>query len=143
MKKNAGEILRQIFMAGAILLILSFTLFSLASYIATGIYVRRRELSVLKSMGMTDAGLKRMLLYENILLIGASAVFSSAMAYYIGYCQLREFREGSATVHLNFPYMTLLKVLLGMLLLTGSIVLVLVRRVKNVNILEALKNENE
>lgn len=143
MKKNAGEILRQIFMAGAILLILSFTLFSLASYIATGIYVRRREFSVLKSMGMTDAGLKRMLLYENILLIGASAVFSSAMAYYIGYCQLREFREGSATVHLNFPYMTLLKVLLGMLLLTGSIVLVLVRRVKNVNILEALKNENE
>lgn len=143
MMENAGEILKRIFMTGVILLVLFFTVFSLASYVATSIYMRQRELSVLKSMGMGYKNLRKMLLYENGILIGAGALFGTAMSWFIAYGQLKNIREGAATVVLHFPFGVYFLILAAMLVLTGSIVLLMVRKVRNINILDALKNENE
>lgn len=85
MMKNANEILKRIFLIGAILLVLFFTIFSLVSYVAITIYLRRRELSILKSMGMGYKSLRKMLLYENAVLIGFSAICGTVMSWFIAY----------------------------------------------------------
>ncbi len=141
--KNAGEILREIFMIGAILLIFFLTIFSLIQYTATSIYMRKHEFAVLKSMGMQYQNLKRMLFYENIILILFAAVAGASFSWWEAYTQLRDIKAGAATVEIHFPFDMFVIVVLGLIVLTSMIVLVMIRRVKRVNIIDALKNENE
>ncbi len=141
--KNAGEILRRIFMIGAILLILALTIFSLIQYIATSIYMRKREFAVLKSMGMGEQGLKKMLFYENVLLILIATTIGSAFSWWEAYTQLQAVREGAATVEIHFPFGIFFGIIAGLLFLTGGIVVVMIQRMKQVNVLEALKNYND
>lgn len=143
MMKNANEILKRIFLIGAILLVLFFTIFSLVSYVAITIYLRRRELSILKSMGMGYKSLRKMLLYENAVLIGFSAICGTVMSWFIAYGQLKQIREGAATVKIEFPFDIYIGILCAVLILSGSIVVLMVRKVRNVNIIDALKSENE
>lgn len=141
--KNANEILKRIFFIGAILLVLFFTIFSLISYVAISIYLRRRELSILKSMGMGYKNLRKMLLYENAVLIGLSAIYGTAVSWFIAHGQLKQIREGAATVKIKFPFDIYTGILCAVLLLSGSIVVLMVRKIRNVNIIDALKSENE
>lgn len=143
MMKNANEILKRIFLTGAILLVLFFTTFSLISYVAVTIYLRRREFSILKSMGMGYKNLRKMLLYENAILIGFSAIGGTVMSWFIAYGQLKQIREGAATVKIEFPFGIYIGILCAVLILSGSIVVLMVRKVRNVNIIDALKSENE
>lgn len=140
--KNAGEILKRLFVTGAIVLIFSFTLFSLMNYILTSIYTRRREFSVLKSIGMGYKSLRRMILYENTLMIIISAVIGSCCAYAMANVQFMQYREGASTIEIVFPYEVFIGVVLVMLLLSTGIALLVVRKLKHVNIMDALKNEN-
>lgn len=141
--KHSGEILRKIFLIGAVLFVLFFTLFSMVNYISTSIYVRKRELSVLKSIGMGYKSLRRMLMYENAFLTLVATGIGAVIAWSEAFSKLRELKGGAVTVELHFPYVAFTIIILVLLALTGGIVFIMVRRVKQINILDALKNENE
>lgn len=142
-EKNATEILKRLFISGAILLVLVFSLFSLSNYILVSIYVRKRELSVLKSIGMGYYNLKKMLLYENLLLIISATVIGVIVSSIIACSQFQEYKKGAATIELHFPYNIFVGIVMGILVLTCGTILIMIRKVNRVNILDALKNENE
>ena len=136
---NATEILRRAFIVGGIILILFFALFSLSNYILTSIYMRKRELAVFKSLGMEYAGLKKMLLYENGILIITSALAGAAVAIGIALNQFTEIKEGAATIEIHFPIGVFISVIAGVLILTSMVSLAAVRKVKKINVINMLK----
>jgi ABC-type antimicrobial peptide transport system permease subunit len=137
--RNAAEILRRAFIIGGIILVLFFALFSLSNYILTSIYMRKRELAVFQSLGMDYQGLKKMLLYENAMLILTAIISGSLLALVILQNQFEEIRMGAATVEMHFPIVAYSVVIIGVLILTSAVSVVAVRKVKNINVIETLR----
>ena len=137
--RNAAEILRRAFIIGGIVLVLFFALFSLSNYILTSIYMRKRELAVFKSIGMDYKGLKKMLLYENVILILIATIVGSILALVILQNQFEEIRMGAATVEMNFPIVAYSGVISGVLILTSVVSVIAVRKVKHINVIETLR----
>lgn len=137
--RNAAEILRRTFIIGGIILVLFFALFSLSNYILTSIYMRKRELAVFQSLGMDYQGLKKMLLYENAMLILTAIISGSLLALVILQNQFEEIRMGAATVEMHFPIVAYSVVIIGVLMLTSAVSVVAVRKVKNINVIETLR----
>ena len=139
MLRNAAEILRRAFIIGGIILVLFFALFSLSNYILTSIYMRKRELAVFQSLGMDYHGLKKVLLYENAMLILTAIISGSLLALVILQNQFEEIRMGAATVEMHFPIVAYSVVIIGVLMLTSAVSVVAVRKVKNINVIETLR----
>lgn len=136
---NAAEILRRAFIIGGIILVQFFALFSLSNYILTSIYMRKGELAVFQSLGMGHQGLKRMLLYENVILILAATIAGSVLALVILQDQFEKIRMGAATVEMHFPIVAYSGVIIGVLILTSAVSVVAVRKVKHINVIETLR----
>ena len=86
--------------------------------------------------------LKRMLLYEIGLLIAGSGVIGTACGYFIAIVQFKEMKNGPAA-QVVFPHQFLAGEILIVLSLSFIMAMIAVRKVKEVNMIEALKNENE
>jgi len=137
--RNAAEILRRAFIIGGIILVLFFALFSLSNYILTSIYMRGKELAVFQSLGMRYQGLKKMLLYENVILILIATAAGSGLSLVILQDQFEKIREGAATIEMRFPTVAYSSVILGILLLTSFVSILAVRKVKHINVIETLR----
>lgn len=137
--RNVAEILRRAFIIGGIILVLFFALFSLSNYILTSIYMRKRELAVFQSLGMGYQGLKKMLLYENAILILIATIVGSVLALVILQDQFEKIKMGAATVEMHFPIVTYSSVIIGILMVTSIVSIVAVRKVKHINVIETLR----
>ena len=137
--RNAAEILRRAFIIGGIILVLFFALFSLSNYILTSIYMRKRELAVFQSLGMGYQGLKKMLLYENAILILIATIVGSVLALVILQDQFEKIKMGAATVEMHFPIVAYSSVIIGILMVTSIVSIVAVRKVKHINVIETLR----
>ena len=137
--RNAAEILRRAFIIGGIILVLFFALFSLSNYILTSIYMRKKELAVLGSLGMGYQGLRKMLLYENSIIILIATLAGSVLSLVVLQDQFEKIREGAATVEMHFPVMAYSSVIIGMILVTSIVSIVAVRNVKHINVIETLR----
>ena len=64
-----------VFIYGFVVLLILISLTNIISTISTNIYARSREFAVLKSVGMDEKGLRRMLNFESVFCSLKSLVF--------------------------------------------------------------------
>lgn len=109
--------------------------------ISTNIKLRRRELAMLRSVGMTNRDFNKMMVFECIfygsrsLLIGIPTAGLISWLIYVGMV------KGGAEIAYHFPWVSLLISVLGVFLIVSITMLYAVGKIKKENIIEALRDD--
>ena len=138
--RNVVTIIR-VFAYGFIVLISLIAAANVFNTISTNISLRRREFAMLKSVGMTQKGFRRMMNYE-CLLYGSKALLlglpvSCGITYLI-YCAVTTAYETS----FHLPWAAIGIAVLSVFLVVFATMMYSMRKVKKDNPIDALKNEN-
>lgn len=144
-KNRQGEeqmvLLMSVFTYGFIALITLISVANIFNTISTSISLRKREFAMLKSMGMTPKGFRKMINYESIFYGIKSLLYGlpiSILAMYLIYRSMMN----SFTFGFSLPWLSILYVILAVFLIVSAAMLYASSKVKKENIIDALKQEN-
>lgn len=133
-------IIMNVFCYGFIALISLISVTNILNTISTSIALRKREFAMLRSIGMTPLGFRRMIRYESIF-YGLKALLYgipiSAAAMYLMYNSLMNGFEFKAVV----PWDKLAIAVLAVFLIVGLSMLYASSKVRKENIIDAIKQE--
>src|SRR5258708_1174583 len=107
----------------------------------TNIKLRRREIAMLKSVGLTPGGLLRMLCYESLfygltaLLYGLSLGIALSVFIYYQF-------DGVSTFAFTLPWGAILACIAGILAIVFATMMVSAAMIRNDNIVDTIKAEN-
>ncbi len=131
----------KVFTYGFIVLISLIAAANVFNTISTNIILRRREFAMLKSVGMTDGGLRRMLCYECLLYGARALLFGLPVAAVMTYFIYLSIMEGFETVY-RLPLDAIGVAVLSVFLVVFATMLYSMSKVRRDNPIDALKNEN-
>ena len=131
----------QLFSAVFILMISLIAVANVFNTISTNILLRRRELAMLRSVGMSDRNFKKMMRFECVL-YGARTMFwslplSLGLVYLIYLGMLR----GGAAVKFVFPWASIAVSIAGVFLIVFVTMLYTTNKIRKENIIDALRDE--
>lgn len=134
-------LLMSVFTYGFITLISLISIANIFNTISTSITLRKREFSMLRSVGMTPKGFNKMVHYESIFYgvkalgygLPISVLVMFGIHRSVGYTFEYEF---------SLPWMSILSVIVVIFLIVGSAMLYSISKIRNDNIIESLKQEN-
>lgn len=127
-----------VFIYGFITMLTLIGLTNVISTISTNVLFRDREFAALRSVGMTPAGLKRMLTLESILCSVKSLVIGVPLGMLGSYLLYRAF---SSPVELDFaiPWLPIVQCTLGVIAVTWIIMRFSLSRLRDDNIVETIR----
>lgn len=134
-------LIMSIFTYGFITLISLISIANIFNTISTSIMLRKREFAMLRSVGMTPKGFNKMVNYESgfygikALLYGLPLSFG---VMFLIYRSMGETFEYGFTV----PWKSIIIAVVAIFIIVGSSMLYSTRKIKNENIIDALKQEN-
>lgn len=134
-------LLMSVFTYGFIVLITAISIANIFNTISTSIALRKREFAILRSVGMTPKGFNKMLNYESIF-YGVKALFyglpiSIVVMYLIYRSLMYTFSFG-----FELPWISIGYVIAAVFVIVASAMLYSSIKIKNENIIDALKQEN-
>lgn len=109
--------------------------------ISNNIRLRRQEFAMLKSVGMTQKGFNRMMNYECVLYGGKGLNYGIPVALGLSVLMYRAMAEGW-NVDYMFPWQGILISSVSVFVVVFATMLYSMGKVKKVNPIEALRNEN-
>lgn len=109
--------------------------------ISTNIKLRRRELAMLRSVGMTDRDFNKMMIFECILYGSRSLLLGVPAAGIISWLIYQGMTKGGAEIAFHFPWSSLLISILGVFLIVMITMFYAVDKIKKENIIEALRDD--
>lgn len=109
--------------------------------ISTNIKLRRRELAMLRSVGMTDRDFNKMMVFECIFYGSRSLLLGVPAAGIISWLIYQGMTKGGAEIAFHFPWSSLLISVLGVFLIVVITMLYAVNKIKKENIIEALRDD--
>ncbi len=139
-EKNLMRII-QVLSGGFLVLMTLVSAINVFHTISANISLRRREFAVLKSIGMTEKGLNRMMLAECLMLSGKAMLYGIPLAL-VGTMLLSMAMSAGSEVTYQFPWIPILVSVIGIFVIVISTMLYLIRVRKDENVVETLKNEN-
>ncbi|MEK4118651.1 FtsX-like permease family protein [Paenibacillus sp. FSL W8-0919] len=134
-------LLTSVFSYGFIVLISAISIANIFNTISTGLSLRKREIAMLKSVGMTPKGFAKMMNYESIfygvksLLLGLPVSFAVMILIYRSFAN--RFSYG-----FTVPWLSMLSVVVAVFVIVVSAIIFSSRKLKEDNIIDALKQEN-
>ena len=142
--RQRGEqmiMLMSVFAYGFITLITLISIANIFNTISTSISLRKREFAMLRSVGMTPKGFHKMIRYES-LFYGIKA-----LAYGLPISILVMFLIHRAIGHtfeyqFHLPWLSILTVIVMIFFIVGTAMLYSIAKIKNENIIDALRQEN-
>lgn len=129
----------KIFMYAFIVLITMITLANIINTLTTGIASRKREFAMIKSVGITPKSFEKMIALESIF-YGINSLLI-AIPVSIGINLLLNKIVSDNKIPYEFNFIMYLIVILAVVLFVGSIMLYSIRKIKNDNIIENIKND--
>jgi putative ABC transport system permease protein len=140
--KNLQTLMTNLFFYGFLTLITLIGVTNIVNTLDTNIKLRRREIAMLKSVGLTPGGFRRMLRYES-LFYGLTALLYGlplgiALSVFIYY----QFGSGVGTFAFSLPWVAIAACVLGILVLVFATMMVSGAMIRNDNIVDTLKEEN-
>lgn len=134
-------IIIKVFAYGFIILISLIAAANVFNTITTNINLRRRDFAMLKSVGMTDKAMRKMLNFECILYGTKALIYGlpvSAGVTYLIYCSIRQ------GIDTNFfiPWEAVGIAVLSVFIVVFATMMFSMSKIKNDNPIDALKNEN-
>ncbi len=136
---NTLTFVLQVFVYGFIALITLITLANIINTISTGIQMRRKEFAMLKSVGTTPNGFKKMMVLESAFYAIKALIFALPISILIGLAMTKILASVSIPFTVNIPlYLCVIAVVFA---IVGVTMLYSVHKLKNDNIVETLKEE--
>lgn len=109
--------------------------------ISTNIRLRRRELAMLRSVGMSDRSFDKMMRFECVLYGLRTLLFGFPIAAGVSWLIYMGFTSGKAGIDFIFPWSSMAISILGVFLVIFATMLHVVRKIKKENIIDALRDE--
>ncbi|HUH98401.1 MAG TPA: FtsX-like permease family protein [Anaerolineales bacterium] len=140
--QNLKALMTNLFFYGFLTLITLIGVTNIVNTLDTNIKLRRREIAMLKSIGLTPGGFRRMLRYES-LFYGLTALLYGlpigiALSVFIYY----QFGNGVGTFAFSLPWVAIAACVLGILAIVFATMMVSGAMIRNDNIVDTLKEEN-
>lgn len=113
---------------------------NIVNTLTTNIILRRKEFGALKSIGLTQKGLKKVIVLEGMLYGIVGSIYGSILGcgfYYLLYNSMNEVREQ----RFGFPFAAVLIAMTGAILIGYLSVLAPLRRIGKDNLIESLREE--
>lgn len=109
--------------------------------ISTNIQLRRRELAMLRSVGMTDREFNKMMMIECAFYGSRSLLWGVPTAGIISWLIYKGMTKGGAEITFQFPWSSILISILGVFLIVVITMLYAVNKIKKENIIDALRDD--
>ncbi|MFR3685938.1 MAG: ABC transporter permease [Enterococcus sp.] len=109
--------------------------------ISTNIKLRRRELAMLRSVGMTDREFNKMMIFECIFYGSRSLILGIPTAGVLSWLIYRGMTKGGAEIAFHFPWGSLWISILGVFLIVVITMFYAIEKIKKENIIEALRDD--
>lgn len=136
---NAIAFVLQVFVYGFIALISLITIANIINTISTGIVMRRKEFAMLKSVGTTPKGFRKMVMLESVFYGLKALVFALPISVLISV--LMNKTVASNAIPFELDWQLYLAVILAVFVIVGLSMLYSVSKLKNDSIIETLKEE--
>ena len=139
---NLKTLMINLFFYGFLTLITLIGVTNIINTLDTNIKLRRREIAMLKSVGLTPGGFRRMLRYES-LFYGLTALLYGlplgiALSVFIYY----QFGNGVSTFAFSLPWGAILACIAGILAIVFATMTISGAMIRNDNIVDTIKEEN-
>lgn len=129
----------QVFVYGFIALISLITIANIINTISTGIAMRRKEFAMLKSVGTTPKGFRKMVMLESVFYGLKALVFALPISVLVSVIMNKT--VSSASIPFELDWTLYLAVILAVFVIVGLSMLYSVSKLKNDSIIETLKEE--
>lgn len=136
---NTFLFVMQVFVYGFIVLITLITVANILNTIATGIASRRKEFAMLKSVGITPKGFRKMVALESAFYGIKALIYSIPISLLISYGL--NLILGSERLPFEVNWLIYLAVILAVFIIVGTSMLYSVRKIRKDNIIETLKED--
>lgn len=136
---NAIAFVLQVFVYGFIALITLITIANIINTISTGIAMRRKEFAMLKSVGTTPKGFRKMVMLESVFYGLKALVFALPISVLISV--LMNKTVASNAIPFELDWKLYLAVILAVFVIVGLSMLYSVSKLKNDSIIKTLKEE--
>lgn len=136
---NTIAFVLQVFVYGFIALITLITIANIINTISTGIAMRRKEFAMLKSVGTTPKGFRKMVMLESVFYGLKALVFALPISVLISI--LMNKTVASNAIPFELDWKLYLAVILAVFVIVGLSMLYSVSKLKNDSIIETLKEE--
>ncbi len=138
--RNIITIIR-VFSYGFIVLISLIAAANVFNTVSTNIILRRREFAMLRSVGMTQKDFHKMMLFECLLYGSRALLYGLPVACGVTYLIYLSVTEGYETAF-HLPWTAIGIAALSVFLVVAATMMYSMKKVKNDNPIDALKNEN-
>lgn len=129
----------QVFVYGFIALISLITIANIINTISTNIALRRKEFAMLKSVGTTPKGFSKMISLESVFYALKAVIFGVPISVVI--CIVLNKMLGSSNIPYTFDFKLYLAVILVVFAVVALTMIYSVRKLKDDNIIETLKED--
>lgn len=109
--------------------------------IATNIKLRRRELAMLRSVGMSDRDFNKMMRFECILYGGWTLVFGLPISVILSWLIYKGMMAGGADIDFTLPWGSIILSMLGVFSVIFITMLYAVSKIRKENIIDALRDD--
>ena len=134
-------IIIKVFAYGFIILISLIAAANVFNTITTNINLRRRDFAMLKSVGMDDKGMRKMLNFECILYGTKALIYGLPVSVGVTYLIYRSIRRGIDT-EFFIPWTAVGIAVLSVFIVVFVTMMFSMNKIKKDNPIDALKNEN-
>ena len=134
-------ILVAIFLYGFIIVISLIGITNIINTINTNMNLRRRELAMLKSIGMTKNEFNKMINLESIMYSTKALIIGIPLGILGSFAIYKAFANGSDYGYL-FPWQAIIIAILVVYILVSLIMHFALRKTRNENIIDVIKGEN-
>ena len=124
-------------MYGFTILLTLIAIANIVNTISTAVNMRRQEFAMFKSVGMEETGIKKMLLLETILYGLRAIVIGIPVSVLLSYLMFNTIESRVFAFELNYPMYLI--VIVAVFAIVGLSMLLSANRIKDDNIIEALK----
>ena len=139
--KNLQTLMINLFFYGFMTLITLIGVTNIVNTLDTNIKLRRREIAMLKSVGLTPAGLLRMLRYESLFYGLTALLYGLPLAIALSWFIYSQF-SGVSTFAFNLPWGAIAACIAGILAIVFVTMMVSGAMIRNDNIADTIKEEN-
>lgn len=136
---NAFTFIMQVFIYGFIVLITLITTANIINTISTGIAMRKKELAMLKSVGVTPKGFRKIISLESAFYGLKALPISLFLSIGISYGMNKSVGQSAIPFEINIPLYV--AVILVVYAIIGATMLYAVSKLKDDSIVETLKEE--
>lgn len=131
----------RVFSYGFIILISLIAATNVFNTISTNVSLRRRELAMLKSVGMTPGGFNKMMVYECLLYGMKGLLYGLPVSVGVTWLIYRAIQKG-LNMQFFIPWYSVVIAIASVFIVVSASMIYAVNKLKNKNTIDELKNEN-